>query len=627
MAESQDQQEIVAGKLDLWNMFEAMPYAVAAFNRNLCLMAANQRFRKALTSMGVDADPVGQGLSLLFPCADSELETICRRLADSGKHELVEYLLHNCGSKPIKCHLIGVEHGLDDLRLLFMMPQFQVPDASSVVATDFHKLTENVVDILFTADDQGRLVYISPQVERYGYSPREVIYHNIFEYIHLEDRAIAKHRFFETAIEKRGKPYQFRMMLKDGSCEWMEVKARSHFDEKQRLKSIDGVMRSIGERVELETERTRASRLEALELMAGGIAHDFNNLLTSILGGISLARSLEERAGRASEILGKAENAVVRAGELTRQLLSFARGSKPARQITELGELIEESVSLNLLGSNVQSKIEIMPDLWKIYADRGQLVQVFSNLVINAKQAMPGGGSICVNAQNVKLGDNDVEPLEHGHYVMVTVRDTGEGISTENLNKVFDPYFTTKQDGNGLGLATVFSILRRHGGVATVESQQGLGSEFRVYLPAVEGQIEDTEQVAHQTSGIQGNILIMDDEEDVSSICARILERAGHRVTTCSEGESAVSLYREASENGDPFDMVILDLTVPGGMGAVNTIRKLREFDPEVRALVSSGYFNDPVMAEPENFGFSGVVPKPYNFERMKSTVAKILGA
>ena len=350
------------------------------------------------------------------------------------------------------------------------------------------------VDILFTTDDQGRIIYISPQVEHYGYNPREVIYHPLFEYIHPDDLEITQKMFFNIVQDNDGGPYQFRMMLKDGSFEWMEVRARAQFDGEGKLKSVDGVLRNIAERIELETERARASRLESLELLAGGIAHDFNNLLTSILGGISLARSLEDKTGKASEILGKAENAVVRAGELTQQLLTFARGSKPIRELTELGGLIEESVSLNLLGSNVRSNIELSPELWPVNVDKGQLVQVFSNLVINAKQAMSGGGSIEVRAENVELEFGEIEPLDAGRYVVVCVKDTGEGISPENLNKVFDPYFTTKTQGTGLGLATVFSILRRHGGVVTVDSLPGKGSEFRVYLPAAEGRVEHHEQ-------------------------------------------------------------------------------------------------------------------------------------
>jgi signal transduction histidine kinase/CheY-like chemotaxis protein len=375
-----------------------------------------------------------------------------------------------------------------------------------------------------------------------------------------------------------------------------------------------------------EELRVRASRLESLELLAGGIAHDFNNLLTLILGSISLVRALNEGAGKAEQILSNAEKAVLRAEELTRQLSSFARGGKPEIRPTDLKLLIEESVNFSLLGSRIKCESNLPDDLWTVNADRGQIGQVIGNLVINAWQAMADGGRLKVSACNKRIAEQEEPPLKEGRYVKTELADSGHGIPAEILEKIFDPYFTTKASGTGLGLATVFSIVRRHGGLVKVDSRQGEGSVFSFFLPAtVAEKLRPEVRPEKQDGSLRGRILVMDDEEDVSSICSAMLERVGHEVVICDEGAAAVEVYMDALRQGVRFDLVILDLTVPGGLGGLDALDLLREIDPDVRAIVSSGYCSDPVMADPASYGFMGVVPKPYDFKMIKTAVAEVL--
>ncbi len=368
-----------------------------------------------------------------------------------------------------------------------------------------------------------------------------------------------------------------------------------------------------------------ASRLESLELLAGGIAHDFNNLLTLILGSISLARTLNEGSGKTEQILSNAEKAVLRAEELTKQLSSFARGGKPEIKPMDIKALIEETVNFSLLGSRIKCESDMPDELWTVNADRGQIGQVIGNLVINARQAMAGGGCLRVSACNTELSGREVPPLEAGRYVKTEVSDSGHGISPEILDKIFDPYFTTKTSGTGLGLATVYSIAHRHGGVVTVASRQGEGSVFSVYLPAAKEKLKPIVHREKDDGSLRGRILVMDDEQEVSSICSIMLERVGHEVVVCADGATAVEVYGTAMEQGARFDLVILDLTVPGGMGGLDALDRLREMDPSVRAIVSSGYCSDPVMADPAGYGFVGVVPKPYDFKMIKAAVAEVL--
>ncbi len=385
------------------------------------------------------------------------------------------------------------------------------------------------------------------------------------------------------------------------------------------------VFRDITAATRLEQEVLKAEKLESVGILAGGIAHDFNNILTGILGNITLARMRVDYDEKASQRLAEAEKACQRARDLTRQLLTFSRGGEPVRKPTCLRQLLFDWVGFALRGSNVSAEFDIPPTLWPMDIDEGQISQVINNLVINADQAMPEGGVVHVTAENVQLDEENGLSLAAGNYVRLAVRDEGIGISKENLNRIFDPYFTTKPKGVGLGLATSYAAVKRHDGLITAESGVGVGTVFYVYLPASKKQADPLQAGSRAARLGEGRILVMDDEELVRDLAKEMLKNLGYQPAEAWDGQQAVHAYQRSAEEGTPFDAVILDLTVPGGIGGVEALKALRSLNPELKAIVSSGYSNDPVMAEFTTYGFNGVLVKPYSLAAMSEVLQQVI--
>lgn len=395
-----------------------------------------------------------------------------------------------------------------------------------------------------------------------------------------------------------------------------------------RDSSVAGVVlvfRDVTEQETLKANLLRAEKLESLGILAGGIAHDFNNMLTGIVGNISLAKMSEGNDGALRTILDQAEKAALRATSLTQQLLTFAKGGAPVKQTSSIAELLTDLSNFALSGSNVRCSTSIPKDLWPGNIDPGQISQVIHNLVINADQAMPEGGMIFIGAENAQVTGRDSLPLRAGSYIRIGIRDTGVGIPPQNLPRIFDPYFTTKKKGSGLGLATAYSIVIRHDGCITVESEPGKGTTFHVYLPASpQATAASPQQKGSPVSGC-GRILVMDDEQMIRDVAGGLLGVLGYVPYFAEHGKEAIELYLSAREKGEPFDAVIMDLTIPGGMGGKEAIRHLLEIDPEVKALVSSGYSTDPVLSDYRNYGFSGVVLKPYVVTDLSKALQSVL--
>ena len=397
------------------------------------------------------------------------------------------------------------------------------------------------------------------------------------------------------------------------------------YNEKNEIIAVLGVTRDITERKKMEEELIRAQKLESVGLLAGGIAHDFNNLLTAILGNIGLAKRYIGSPEKATGRLSEAERASLRARDLTRQLLTFAKGGSPVKKTASMTEIIHESASFALRGSNVKCEFNIPTDLWPVEIDVGQMSQVINNLIINADQAMPAGGTIRVSGTNTNALEEDAIPLRPGDYVKIVVQDSGVGIPQDHMSKIFDPYFTTKPTGSGLGLATAYSIIKRHEGHITVESHPGEGAAFSVYVPASKGACLPEKGGQEAAISGAGRILVMDDEEAVREVVAEMLRNLGYRVELASDGAEVLSRYAKAKESGQAFDAVIMDLTVPGGMGGKEAVKKLLEADPGVKAIVSSGYSNDDVLSDYHNHGFLGVVEKPYTLSNVASVVDRVI--
>ena len=385
------------------------------------------------------------------------------------------------------------------------------------------------------------------------------------------------------------------------------------------------VFRDITDERKMEKELLKIQKLESVGVLAGGIAHDLNNFLTGVIGNISLARIHENPADRDKRLV-EAEKSAMQIRDLTHQLLTFSKGGAPIVQAASIGSLLRDSVTFASRGANIKCEFTIPDDLWVVEVDEGQISQVVNNLVINAQQAMPEGGAVRVYAENVDVGAERGLPLQPGAYVKISIEDQGVGIPEKHLQRIFDPFFTTKQAGSGLGLATSHSIIEKHNGHLTVESQLGVGSTFHIYLPASPEEllIEKEEEEEKPITG-EGRILMMDDEVGVRGLGADMLTDIGYEVTTAIDGAEAIRLYREAMEAGNPFDAVILDLTIPGGMGGKATIPRLIEIDPEVKAIVSSGYSNDPVMANFREHGFKAIIAKPYKIRKMSEVLHEVL--
>ncbi len=384
------------------------------------------------------------------------------------------------------------------------------------------------------------------------------------------------------------------------------------------------VFRDISEQQKQEEEFLRAQKLESVGLLAGGIAHDFNNILTAIFGNIHLARLGLQPGAPAAEPLAEAEKAFGRARDLTQQLLTFAKGGAPIRKTAAIAELLIETTRFAMRGTNHRVELDIAQDLLPVKFDAGQMSQVINNIVINAKQAMPAGGRFRVEAQNAVLDNRNPLGLPGGRYVQLRFKDWGGGIAPEHLEHVFDPYFTTKPTGTGLGLATAYSIVRRHEGHITVNSKVGKGSTFTVHLPVSDESVDSPMLPVQTVKARQGRILLMDDDAAIRNVGRALLEKLGYQAETAKDGVEALRLYGQAIKQGRSFAVVILDLTVIGGMGGVDCLLHLKRLDPPVRALVSSGYSNDPVMAAYADYGFAGVVAKPYQLAELSKTLAAL---
>jgi nitrogen-specific signal transduction histidine kinase/ActR/RegA family two-component response regulator len=386
------------------------------------------------------------------------------------------------------------------------------------------------------------------------------------------------------------------------------------------------LQQEIVERKRAEQELLKASKIESLGIFAGGIAHDFNNLLTAIMGNISLARANTDPGNPNYTILAEAESASMKTKDLTHQLLTFSKGGAPIKQATSVESLLRDTADFVLRGSTIRCRYRIPEDLWNAEVDAGQFSQVVHNIVINARQAMPGGGELSIEARNVPAGEIRLLPLPAGNYIAITIADTGGGIPEEHLHKIFDPYFTTKEHGNGLGLAITYSIIRNHGGYITAESLPGGGAAFTIYLPSSDRPASPSDKAAEEEFTGRGRILVMDDEEFVLKVASKMIEKLGFIPVPASNGDEAIELCRSAQREGNPFDAVIMDLTVPGGMGGKETMSRLKEIFPGIKAIVSSGYSEDPIMANYESYGFSGVLVKPYRFEELAAALRRLLG-
>ena len=426
-----------------------------------------------------------------------------------------------------------------------------------------------------------------------------------------------------TSALKNTRFAQVRHRLCNGDLREVEVR-NTHIQQGGR-DILFSIVNDVTERRRMEEEIAKRQKLEAIGLLAGGIAHDFNNILMAILGNVSLIKQKLPEAATEMNYVKNAEKGIERAKKLSGQLLTFAKGGAPIRETASVRDLLEDCSRFVLRGSSTACRRDIAPDLRNVHMDTGQMSQVIQNLILNAQQAMPEGGEVTLSACNEQLDALHGTGLSAGPYVRIDVRDEGIGIAPDRVGSVFDPYYTTKEMGTGLGLSIVYSIVKRHDGAISLESEQGVGTTFHLWLPAVEEKVEARPANDGDTAFGKGLILFMDDEQMVRETAGALLKYLGYEVVYATRGKEALQVYKEHMSGGQPIDLVILDLTIPGGMGGVDTMKQLLALDPKAKGIVVSGFAHNRVMLECHEAGFRGSISKPFVLNEFSQIIARVL--
>jgi len=531
------------------------------------------------------------------------------------------FLVHDDQGHPVR--LVGTHVDITERKLI---------EAKLRVSEEFvRNILDNVDQGFLVIDRDFRIIAANKAYCVWSNADRDgVIGRHCYEVSHKtlrpcyeEGEECALKSVFET-----GEPHtaMHKHQDADGNTLYVETKAFPLKDSSGIVTSAIETIHDITERRLLEAEQLKTQKLEAIGTLAGGVAHDFNNLLQGVFGYMTMAKVTLDDKQVALTMLDQAEEALNMTISLTKQLLTFSKGGRPVTKSISVRAVIENSVRFALSGSRSYSRIEIGKDLWPVQADEGQVAQVIQNIVLNANEAMPEGGTVEISARNVELAEAGSALLpKGGRFVRISIKDSGSGIAESNIQKIFDPYFTTKEKGTGLGLATSYSIVKNHGGMIEVASEPNGGSVFSIYLPAGEEREGKELPIPSASETRKGKILVMDDEDLIRYVVKEMVRSLGHIAETAVTGEEAVDKFTRARNEGKPFDIVILDLTVRGGMGGEQTVKLLREIDPSVKAVVSSGYSEDPAVSDFGSYGFSAFLSKPYMIDVLRETLNTLL--
>ncbi len=576
---------------------------------------------------------IGQPVNLIFPSGEISVfgTSQFNELFKDGLARNLEtiYLSKNKRNIPVLFSGSVMKNEYDEVIGIVCVAQdiTELKNAESILKESEEKhrnVFENANEGIIVIQD-GKLKLVNPKaIEIIGYSENEIEPKRLIYSIHPDNRRKVLECYRESLLGKEIRLHQFRIRGKEDEIKWMEASAIKINWEGKPASLV--FINDITERHKIEQELLKAQKLESIGILAGEIAHDFNNYLQGIVGNISMALSNIKLDDRAYKRLIEAGKASEQAASLTQQLLTFAKGGEPLLKLSSIVEIIQDATSLGLLGSNVKGELDINDNLWIAEVDKGQLSQVINNLVINAKQAMIDGGIIRVTAENKMLEEGNIYSLSPGPYIEISVKDQGIGIPEKNLAKIFDPFFTTKPNGNGLGLATCYSIIRKHSGDIMVESKMDVGTTFHIHLPAMPGKKLGVEKKKQEIElNGDGKILVMDDEEFIRELAFEMLVSMGYKVAFAENGNEALDKYIMAMQGNEPFDAVIMDLTIPGGMGGKEAIARLKEIDPTVKAIVSSGYSSDSMMAEFMKYGFCGILAKPYKKQDLGETLSRVM--
>ena len=494
---------------------------------------------------------------------------------------------------------------------------------------------KSIGDAVISTDTRDRITLMNPAAEKLtGWSSKEAKGRYFNEVVPLTKQdtgqklespaRLSMDRGTIVSLER-----SCQLERKDGSFCIVSDSAAPIFDSENKITGAVVVLRDVTQELRTQKELMKIKKLETVGVLAGGIAHDFNNIITAILGNLELVQLKIPLEDKTHQQLENAVKACLRAQKLAQQLLTFSKGGSPVRKRTALPELIRESAEFILHGNKSVCRYDFPDDLWMADIDRGQISQVIQNLVLNSINAMPDGGEIrisCSNCSDTQLIKGlDIPP---GHYIKITVSDSGRGIPAEIIDKIFEPYFSANSSGSGLGLTIVHSIISKHGGAITVESEEGRGATFSILLPAsTQAEEKPFQKPGSQNTIREALILVMDDDSMIRAMARDVLNIHGHEVLEASHGKQAIEIYQQHMDSGRPVDVVIMDLTIPGGMGGREAAVKLLEMDPSATLVVASGYSSDPVMANYKEYGFKAALVKPYKLNDLVSIIAQLLSA
>jgi two-component system, cell cycle sensor histidine kinase and response regulator CckA len=543
------------------------------------------------------AEPRGDELFILLVTARADTEDLQQALAAGAN----DYL-----TKPLDVALLNVRLSVAERQIRELAERNHARAALQQSAKTMANILENTTDGFFAVDEEWKFSYANSQAEvLLGRKRAELVGKVLWdEFPQLKDSL-----FEENYRRVMSEQISIDFQASDSAGKiWFEMRA---------YPSNGGVsvfFRDVTERKRVEEERLTTSKLESLGTLAGGIAHDLNNILTVISGNIGLAQiEAPADAGTLLSFLSKAGQAARHAAHLSSQLLTFSKGGAPLKRVSVISDLLAQAAEFSLYGSNLRADIDIPSDLWKSEVDCGQIEQVVNALMINAREAMPHGGTVRISARNVELTEAAGAILPPGRYIKTTISDRGSGVPDELATKIFDPYFTTKPMGSGLGLSISYSIVKKHGGMLHLEASSSEGATFVFYLPATDAHVEEKESAPFPTRRFHDQrVLVMDDEAAIRELTSQLLTTLGYEVTAVPDGHEAVKTYERALRRGEHFQAVILDATIRGGMGGLATIARLRSLDPDVNAIICSGYSDQAALSEFLNYGFRGALPKPF---------------
>lgn len=613
------------------SLVELLPLAVFETNIHGQLLFANQNFRDTFRLQPTtQLDTIN--ISTLIHEQDADrLHANVVQIIKKQKVKSNEYTLRRSNDETFPaliiatprfnndevCGLRGILLDITDRKLL----EDQLHQAQKFSTS----IIDNIADPIFVKNDQHQLILLNDAFLNFsGHSREETLGKTDHDLFPKNEADLFLKNDIEVFASDKAIEHEATITDADGR-QHIIITKKTVFTSADGKKVLVGIIKDITERKFMEQELLKNQKLKSISVLAGGIAHDFNNILTAILGNLSLMKVMVDRESKIFKRLTETEKASLQAKELTRQLLTFSHGGAPVKSTVSLTKLINDSVTFTLRGTKVRGTLSSTENIWPVDIDEGQMSRVIHNIVVNAVQAMPDGGELSAQAANLTAGDVNSLPIPPGDYVCVSITDTGTGIPKDIISNIFDPYFTTKDEGSGLGLAIAHSVVQRHNGHLVIESEKGKGTTCKLYLPASTKEAPEHKHAEDALPTGTGTILIMDDEKIIHETVSAMLDFLGYEVDCAFDGEEALSMYQQKLSGDYPYDAVIMDLTIPGGMGGQEAIIKLLQIDPSAKALVSSGYSEDPIMANFMDYGFSGVIEKPFQLPKIATTLEGII--